>query len=230
MANLNADKYEVLSFDCYGTIVDWESGILSYLQPVLLGHDAHVLDAFLLEFFAETEPEVQAGGSKYRDVLREVLARLGKRLGFTPTEDALNGFPESIADWKPFADSVAALERLQQRFELVIVSNVDDDLFAHTQAQLGTEFAHVVTAERTGAYKPDLKMFDAALAATGRDASQILHVAQSLFHDIAPARQAGFDTVWIDRHPGADGAARAADVEPDWRFDSLERFADAMLG
>ena len=229
MADLNPDNYEVLTFDCYGTIIDWESGIIEYLQPVLLGHDSHVIDSFLLDFFAETEPEIQAGGGKYRDVLREVLA-LGSRLAFTPTQAALDGFAASIADWEPFPHSIDALARLQQTYELVVVSNIDDDLFAQSQAKLGIDFSHVITAESVGAYKPDPRMFDAALAAIGGNPSRVLHVAQSLYHDIAPAKQKGLDTVWIDRSGGVEGAARIVDVEPDWRFDSLERFADAMLG
>ena len=225
-AGPDAAAYDTLSFDCYGTLIDWGAGIVGYLQPLLLDRDAHVIDDFLLEFFAETEPQVQAGGGLYADVLREVLRRLGKRLGFTPTAEALDGFVASAGGWPPFADATASLKRLGERFDLAIVSNVDNAIFAKTAVLLEADFKHVVTAEDVGAYKPDKRMFDAARAAIGSQ-SRILHVAQSLYHDIAPASALGLDSVWIRRDRNA---ARSADAEPTWTFDSLAAFADAVLG
>ncbi len=224
MAKPDDADYDALTFDCYGTLIDWSTGIVGYLQPALLERDAHVIDDFLLEFFAETEPLAQAEGMRYAEVLREVLRRLGTRLGFTPTDAVLDGFVDSVGAWPPFPDTVGALERLGERFELVVVSNVDNAIFADTAALLGIDFQHVVTAQDVGAYKPDRRMFDAALAAV--DGSRILHVAQSLFHDIAPAAALGLDTVWIRR---PRGATRPADAKPTWTFDSLAEFADAIL-
>ena len=219
-----AGDYDVLAFDCYGTLVDWGAGIVGYLQPLLLRHDAHATDAFVLEFFAATEPLVQEDGVYYAEVLREVLRRLGARLGFVPNAEELDGFVASVGDWPPFDDSVVALERLRQHFELMVVSNVDNALFAQTAVRLGVEFAHVVTAQDVGAYKPDRRMFEAARTCVGD--ARVLHVAQSLFHDIAPASAFGLDTVHIRRDRNA---ARVVDAKPTWTFDSLAEFADAVL-
>lgn len=220
----NAEDYDALAFDCYGTLVDWGGGLVAYLQPLLQRHDAHVIDDFLLEFFAETEPLAQRDGVRYADVLRDVLRRLGTRLAFAPSSEELDGFVASVGDWPPFDDSSAALQRLGERFKLMVVSNVDNALFAKTAARLGVEFAYVVTAQDVGAYKPDRRMFEAARRATGD--ARVLHVAQSLFHDIAPATAFGLDTVYIRRQRNA---ARPADAEPTWTFDSLAEFADAIL-
>ena len=125
MANPNANDYDALTFDCYGTLIDWATGLVNHLHPVLLERDAHVIDDFLLEFFAEAEPAIQADGVLYSDVLREVLRRLGSRLGFTPSDEMLDAFAASVVHWPVFEDTVPALERLSEHFDLVIVSNVD---------------------------------------------------------------------------------------------------------
>ena len=225
MALPSADDYDALTFDCYGTLIDWGRGLTDFLQPVLLQRDAHVIDEFLLGFFAEAEPQAQVPGRRYADVLREVLRGLGERLGFTPDDELLDAFAASPGDWQPFADTVEALARLAERLDLVIVSNIDNALFKRSAAKLGVEFKHVITAEDVGVYKPDARMFDAALAALGRDA-RVLHVAQSLYHDIAPAAAKGLDTAWIRRD--ANAAKRVA-AKPTWTFDSLAEFADVLL-
>ncbi|MCZ6710376.1 MAG: HAD-IA family hydrolase [Gammaproteobacteria bacterium] len=227
MTELLASNYRTITFDCYGTLIDWESGILGYLQPLLESYGVHVIDDWVLEFFAECEPQIQAEGGTYRSVLGRVLDRFGTRLGFTASEDTLNGFANSIEYWHPFPDTVPALHALSRRFTLGVVSNVDNDLFAFSAEHLGVEFAHVITAQEVGAYKPDKAMFDAALA---QSQGPVLHVAQSRFHDIAPANANGLDTVWINRETpsGGSGAARPADVEANWTFTSLTAFAQAL--
>ena len=223
MADPDATDYDALTFDCYGTLIDWGAGIVGHLQPLLLERDAHVVDDFLLEFFAETEPAAQRDGVSYADVLREVLRRLGDRLAFSPTAEMLDAFAASPGDWEPFPDTVEALARLGKAAELAIVSNVDNAIFERTAAKLGTGFKHVITAEDVGAYKPDRRMFDAARQALG--GTRILHVAQSLYHDIAPASALGLDTVWIRR---GNNAARRVSARPTFAFDSLAEFADAF--
>ena len=225
MAEPNAGDYDVLTFDCYGTLIDWGAGIVGHLQPLLLERDAHVIDDFLLEFFAETEPVVQQDGVAYADVLREVLRRLGDRLAFSPSDEMLDAFAESAGDWAPFPDTVEALARLGESVDLAIVSNVDNAIFEATAAKLGAEFKHVITAEEVGAYKPDPRMFEAARRAVG--GARVLHVAQSLYHDIAPASSLGLDTVWIQR---GNNAARRVSASPTWTFESLAAFADAFVG
>ena len=216
--------YDALTFDCYGTLIDWGAGIVNHLQPLLLERDAHVVDDFLLDFFGATEPVAEQDGRSYADVLREVLRRLGDRLAFSPSDTMLDAFAASPGDWEPFPDTVDALARLGERLDLVIVSNVDNDLFRRTATRLGAQFKHVVTAEDVGAYKPDRRMFDAALKLL--DGARVLHVAQSLYHDIAPASALGLDTVWIRRH---HNAARPAEANATWTFESLAEFADTLL-
>ncbi len=221
-----ADDYRALTFDCYGTLVDWGSGIVDYLQPLLRSHDLKVSDRRLLILFSELEPQVQSGGGRYAEVLQEVLRRISALLGFTPSEDDLEGFAQSVGDWKPFPDTVDALSRLAERFDLAIISNVDNDLFARTNRLLGVSFAHIITAQDVGLYKPDRAMFDAALATLG-EGGGVLHVAQSLFHDIAPASTLGLDTVWIRR---GQNAAKVVEARPTWSYATLGNFAAAILG
>ncbi len=224
------EAFDVITLDCYGTLIDWQGGIVDYLQPVLERHDAHVTDDFILEFFAATEPVLQREGGKYEDVLRGILDRFGTRLAFAPAPAERDGFPASLGEWKPFADTVDALTRLGERYQLAVISNVDDALFSLTRSTLTVEFAHVMTAERAGAYKPDNRIFEAALTAIGCGRDRILHVAQSLFHDIAPANALGLATVWIDRNQGTRGAARETEAQPTWTYPTLGEFADAAVG
>lgn len=218
-----AADYATLTFDCYGTLIDWEAGILGYLQPLLARYDVHVIDEFVLETFAQLEPEIQAAGGAYRDVLAQVLDRMGERLAFQPKPDELAGFADSIADWPAFADTVAALGKLAEHFELAILSNIDNALFALSAKRLQAPFAHVITAQDVGAYKPDARMFERALSQVRHP---VLHVAQSRFHDIAPAAAAGLDTVWINRP--SKGAAKPAQASPTWTFASMADFAAAV--
>jgi 2-haloacid dehalogenase len=228
---LDPARYSVLTFDCFGTLVDWETRMLDYARPILEQHDVHVRDEFILEFFAETEAALEAGPHvNYRIVLENVMSRFGKRLGFTPSGHNLVDFPIAIATSAPFPDTVQALKTLAERYDLVIVSNTDDDLFALTQPLLQVEFAHIVTAKQMKTYKPDRRMFEAAIERCGVPREKILHVAQSLYHDIAPARALGIDAVWIDRRAGkhGGGATRASDARPSWQFPSLAALVDAL--
>lgn len=225
----NASDFDILSFDCYGTLVDWESAITSTLQSILLSHDAHWNDAVLLEHFAQFEPTEQDLDGSYRDVLRRVLGRFGTRLGFVPTDSQLKQFEECIARANPFADTVDALKTLAESFQLAIISNTDDDLFALTAPNLEVSFDYVITAEQVGKYKPNPMMFDYALKQFDCPKSRVLHVAQSLFHDIAPANTFGIANVWIDRTAGEPGATTPTEAKPHWTFSMLADFATAIL-
>ena len=227
---IDGDRYDALTFDCYGTMIDWETGLMNYIQPLLEAHDAHAVPSFLLDFFGKTEAKLQTGPYKpYRKILEGVLEALGKRLGFHPSAEALANFPDSVGDWLPFPDTVPALKALGPHFQLVVVSNIDDDLFDLTQSRLGINFDHVVTASQVKSYKPDHRNFTTALQRIGVDKKRVLHVAQSLYHDIVPATALGMDTVWIDRHDGhGTGATVAADAKPTWTFTSLGEFAAAL--
>ena len=216
-------NYKTLTFDCYGTLIDWENGILGYLQPLLQSYYVNAIDEFVLGYFSEAEPIAQDEGGDYRTVLARVMERFATRLAFTPSEDVVNGLADSVQYWPPFPDSRAALHTLKQHFKLAIVSNIDDELFALSQALLEIDFDHVVTAQRVGCYKPDPKMFETALAEVE---GPVLHVAQSRFHDILPATELGLDTVWINRP--SRGAAKTVEAAPTWTFSSMAEFAQAI--
>ena len=222
-AAIDPSNYRTLTFDCYGTLIDWENGILGYLKPIFERYDVNVIDEFVLECFSRFEPAAQAEGGSYRAVLAKVMQCFGQRLAFTPKQDELEGFAAGIEHWPPFPDAVDALETLAGHFELAVVSNIDDDLFALSARNLRVPFQHAVTAGQVGVYKPAPEMFAAALRQVE---GPVLHVAQSRFHDIVPATAAGLDTVWINR-PSL-GAAKPVDARPTWTFASLAEFAAAI--
>ncbi len=222
-----------LTFDCYGTIIDWETGIADALTEVVRRRGVEVDRDALLRSFATHEHVVEEDGRRYRDVLAETLRRVARDFEFEASADECEAFGRSVADWPAFSDSVEALRRLAARFELVILSNVDDDLFAGSASRLpGVQFTHVVTAEQIGSYKPNPEHFHEGLRRIGRPLSQVVHVAQSLFHDHAPAKALGFTTVWINRRgdDGCDGATPAAEAIPDLSLPDLRSLADLVEG
>src|SRR5262249_19400550 len=193
----------VLTFDCYGTLIDWETGILSTLQPILAAHGVKADPEELLALHAQLEPAAEQGPyAPYREVLMTVLRGLSARLGFAPSAAEQSRFGQSVGDWPPFADTSAALAMLKRRFRLAIISNVDDDLFARSNAKLGVAFDWIVTAQQVRSYKPSLNNFRQALARIGLPSGEILHVAQSLFHDHVPPKQLGLETVLANRRKG----------------------------
>lgn len=218
------EKFTHLTFDCYGTIIDWETGILSAVHPVLERHGITIEEAEILQLYARLEAEQEAGAYKpYKQVLMGVMGGFGEELGFTLSEADLLALPESVGGWPPFADSVEALQRLQMGFELVILSNIDDELFAATEAALKVDFDEVITAQQVGSYKPSRRNFDVALDRLLVPRQQVLHVAQSLFHDHAPAKQLGFTTIWVNRPsrcPGV-GVAKPTQASPDLEIPDL---------
>jgi 2-haloalkanoic acid dehalogenase type II len=224
-------QFDALTFDCYGTLIDWEAGLLAAFAPVLAAHEVAVDDEDLLVRYAAHEARLEAGPYlRYRDLLAEGLRGVGAELGFQPSDDEAARFGGSVVDWPAFADSPSALARLRERFKLGVLTNCDDDLFAGSNARLGVDFDWVITAQQVGSYKPSQANFDAMfarLAAGGVARDRILHVAQSLYHDHAPAKRLGMTTVWIDRRhdrPGA-GATPVADAAPDATFTSMAAFA-----
>jgi 2-haloacid dehalogenase len=222
--------HEVLSFDCYGTLIDWESGIADALLPILATHGVQMQREKWLTTYARLESEIEAAGYRhYRDVLREVLDGIGRESEFTPSDSELAAFAESPKLWPPFPDSSDALHELQQHYRLVILSNIDDDLFAAGEAALGIEFDEIITAQQVGAYKPGPAMFEALLKRCGCAPGKLLHVAQSLFHDIAPARALGLRNVWVNRRGDREGSGAtpivSGDVVPDLEVRSLAELA-----
>jgi 2-haloacid dehalogenase len=225
---LDFARFEILTFDCYGTLINWEAGILPALRRILSAHSKNVDDATLLKLYGDFEQRAEEPPfQSYREVLRSVVRQFGAELGFTPTAEEERSLPDSLAAWKPWPDTPAALRQLKTRFRLVILSNIDDDLFAATRPQLGVDFDEVVTAQQARAYKPSLKLFELALSRLKAPAHRILHVGQSIYHDVVPAQALGLATVWVNRpsaRPGV-GAVKAADATPDLTVTSLEELA-----
>jgi len=236
-AMLTFARYEALSFDCYGTLIDWETGIVDAIRRWLAGRRPDLDDEALLAAFAELETGVQAADpdALYPVVLTRVLHDLGTRFEVSVPAGEAAAFGASVGDWPAFPDSPDALTRLQRRYRLIILSNIDRASFALSNARLGVEFDAIVTAQDVGSYKPDPRNFQSLLrtaADLGVGDGRLLHVAQSLFHDHVPAKAIGLPTVWIDRRAGRPGSgatpAPPVDVRPDWSFPTLEALAEAV--
>lgn len=229
---LDFDRYEWLSFDCYGTLIDWETGISDAVSAVLESHDMRLPRDEILELFAAVEPRVQTGGRylEYRRVLRRVMAMMGIELGFRFTESDMARLADSLPSWPIFPDTRAALGALKARHKLAIISNVDDDLFARTARVLGVEMDAVITSQQARSYKPDLRNFRMAQERMGVDKGRWLHVAESLYHDVSPANALGIDSVWVNRGGEREGggATRPTDAAPDLTVPNLAALVEAM--
>jgi 2-haloacid dehalogenase len=232
MSDSSLGAFEALTFDCYGTLIDWESGILSALQPVLAPRGLDAPGEDLLERFARIETELEAQEyRRYREILAETLRVLCAGLGFRATDEEAAGFAASVACWPAFADSAPGLRRLATRFRLGAITNCDDDLFAPSSRRLGDPFEWIVTAERARSYKPSLHNFELAFETMGLPPERVLHVAQSLYHDHGPAKQLGLTTVWVDRRRGrpGSGATVPGAANPDFTVPDLETLAGLAL-
>lgn len=225
---LNFDDFSVLTFDCYGTLIDWETGIWEALHPVLAAHNITLASDKALELYGELEAEIERGAYReYKAVLRAVLEGFGTRLGFSPTQAELDAFSVSVKDWPAFPDSARALKALANKYKLAIVSNVDDDLFAHSARKLEAPFEWVITAQQVKSYKPAPAHFHTAFERIGLPRNKFLHVAQSLFHDITTAKSLGLATVWVNRRyaQGGSGATPPAAATPDVEVPDMESLA-----
>lgn len=227
---LDFTRFEILTFDCYGTLINWEAGILSALHRILSAHGKKIDDATLLKLYGDFEQGAEQGTfHPYRDVLESVVRQFAAEFRFTPSAEQVRSLPDSLPTWRPWPDTVGALRQLKSRFRLAILSNVDDDLFAGTRSQLGVDFDAVITAQQAQAYKPSLKLFELALSRINAPAHRVLHVAQSIYHDVVPAQSLGLATVWVNRpsaRPGV-GAVKAAAAKPDITVSSLAELAAA---
>src|SRR5579863_2434776 len=229
---LDFTRFEILTFDCYGTLIDWEAGLLPVFHRILAAHGKMVDPATILKLYGDFELRSEHGAFQpYRQVLESVVRQFGIELGFTPTAEEMRSLPDSLPMWKPWPDTVDALRQLKTRFRLAILSNVDDDLFAGTRPQLGVDFDEIITAQQAQAYKPSLKLFELALSRVNAPAHRVLHVGQSIYHDVIPAQALGLATVWVNRpsaRPGA-GAVKAAEANPDLTVASLAELASAAV-
>ena len=225
---LDFSNFEVLTFDCYGTLIDWETGILAALKPVLAAHGKSLPDEKLLEFYGDLEAEAEAGEYRpYGEILRSVVRNLGKQLSFTPTVDEGNVLLHSLPRWRPWPDTVDALEKLRTRYRLAIISNIDDLLFESTRPQLHADFENVTTAQQARCYKPGLEIFRKALERLSVAPARVLHVGQSVYHDVLPAQSLGLGTVWVKRPSvrSGIGAVRSVSGQPDLEVPDLATLA-----
>jgi len=228
---LRFEDFDVMTFDCYGTLIDWETGILDALRPIFAAHRVDLVPDRALELYGELESAAERGPYReYKVILRTVLEGLGARLGFTPMEKELEQFSTSVEDWPPFPDSAAALQALHKKYRLAIVSNIDDDLFAHSAQRLHVRFDWIITAQQVKSYKPSLNNFRMAFDRIGVPQNRILHVAQSLFHDIAPANTLGLSSVWVNRRHEKEGsgATPVAHARPDLEVPDLRTLAEKI--
>jgi 2-haloacid dehalogenase len=229
---MDFSRFTTISFDCYGTLIDWEAGILPVLRTVLANRGHSLPDAAILELYGEFEAEAESGPyQSYREVLQSVVRAFADRFHFQASPAEVRSLYESVGSWPPFLDTTHVLRVLQKRYKLVVISNIDDDLFAETQKHLGVQFDNVITAEQARSYKPSLNNFQFALRTLAISPDRLLHAGQSVYHDIVPAQSLGISTVWVNRksaRPGI-GAVRASTGKPDLEVPDLASLAAAVL-
>jgi len=228
------ESIRLITFDCYGTLVDWENGMLVALRPLLSRDGRRVSDLQILELYGDIEAELQSGPyMPYRQVLAQAAREIGRRVSVEISTEESRTFAESLTRWKPFIDTVPALQSLARRLRLGIISNVDDDLFAETRKKLApVEFDFVVTAQQMQSYKPCHRNFEEAIRRSGLSKDQILHAGQSLYHDIAPANALRIQNVWVNRpsiRPGS-GAARQGTATPNYEVRTLAELSALLSG
>ncbi len=232
MPSLDFDRFDALTFDCYGTLIDWETGILAGLRAVLEPRGVRAADDELLQRYAASEAAAESGPYlRYREILGGALFDVARAYGIEPIAAEVAAFGGSVVDWPAFPDSANALARLAGRFRLGVITNCDDDLFAASNQRLGVTFDWIVTAEQVGSYKPSERNFETAFARIDVPRERVLHVAQSLFHDHVPARRFGLSTAWVDRRhdrPGF-GATPPAAAAPDLTVPDMATLAQVAL-
>lgn len=237
MTDLDLTEYRALSFDCYGTLIDWEAGIAAVLAPWAGEHGLDLSDEKLLLAYADNEAAVEreTPSALYPDVLAMAFHRTGEKLG-RPVSDAwARRLGESVPNWPAFPDSAEALARLARHYKLIVLSNVHRPGFAASNERLDGDFSAIITAEDVGAYKPaenHFRALDAALAGLGLGRGDLLHVAQSLFHDHVPAKREGLRSVWINRRHDRPGWGATPEPTEAWSYDlqfnSMAAFASAV--
>ena len=224
---LDFNKYKAITFDCYGTVIDWEFGITQSLQPILKKHNVTIPDEQLLEVYAEIEAECEKEFALYSEILRKVVVGLGYRYNLILDGKEINTLVDNFDKWIPFPDSIKSLKLFKTKYKIGPITNVDKNLFSITQRLLGIEFDYIITAEDVGSYKPFLENFKLAIQHLNRlgiKKEEILHIAQSHYHDIIPANQLGINTVWINRRYGKKGfgATPNSQGKPNIEVTSLE--------
>ncbi len=226
---INFSEIEVLTFDCYGTLIDWETGIITTLKPMLELDKVFIHEEEILELYAQFESKIEQGKYiTYKEVLRNVVKMFNQHYA---TNIDINSLLKSFESWEPFEDTVESLKKLKSKFKLVVLSNVDKDLFELTNKKLVVQFDRVFTAEEIRKYKPSKEFFEYAINNIRIDVGNIVHIAQSLYHDIKPAKELGIKTVWINRRKGKEGtgATPIVEVEPDIEVPDLKNLVELIF-
>lgn len=226
---MDLTQFSMLTFDCFGTLIDWERGIVSALRPILEKRNIELPNDTIVRLFSAFEGAAEASANvdyrTYREVLAEVMDEFDRHFMLALAAVEHDALADSIPLWPAFADTSAALHRIKRRAKIGVLSNVDDDLFASVRPNLGVDLDLLVTAQLCRSYKPAGKHWKVARALTQLPREKILHVAESRFHDIAPAKAMGFSTVWVNRR-GAQGKAGGGASEGDRELLAWEATAD----
>ena len=230
MTTMKLTDFTTLTFDCYGTLIDWETGMIDGLKPLAEKIGTEVSRDQILEIHArhESSQQAQTPAKRYSDLLATVYRRIAEEWGIPATWDECLAYGNSVKNWPAFSDSAGALQYLKKHYKLVILSNVDNTSFAASNEKLQVEFDAIYTAEDIGSYKPSDRNFDYMfdkLKSLGVERGDILHTAESMFHDHGPANRHGLASCWIYRRYDQEGFG--ATMNPgempkvDFQFNSM---------
>ena len=204
---INFNSVKIISFDCYGTLIDWRAGIIESLTPVLKKHNIMLSEHDIINLYSSFEAALQQSEYKeYKEILYLIVNKFGQELNFKPDQEDKYSLINSLKKWKPFSDTISSLKKLKRKYKLAILSNVDNDLFSYTAELLQIDIDLLITSQDTKSYKPSLQNFKHLLnLANISNKDEILHVAGSKYHDIIPATELGLNTVFVNRYPGLTG-------------------------
>jgi 2-haloacid dehalogenase len=216
---MDFNQFSLISFDCYGTLVDWKKSLMDIMKPFIIRHKLDLSDDQLFNLFLKADQKIISDHYKpYHDVLIAVMDEMGKELNINLMQAERTCLVDRFGDWTAFPDSTDALQQLKKKYKLAIISNVDDELFDVTKRCLGVRFDYIITAKQVGSYKPSKNNFIKALEKFGLPSEKVLHAAQSIYHDIVPTNELGWSNVWINRYnePERTDPAEFPDLEvPD---------------
>lgn len=219
-----SESFEIITFDCYGTLIDWETGITDAFRAAAAKDGIEIQADQVIEAYAAAEPSVESGTYlTYREVLCETARQVAEKFGWSLTAERAGFLAESLPHWEPFPDTNPSLERLSKRYHLGILSNIDDELLDATRAKFAVDFDLVVTAQQVRSYKPGFAHFAEALVRAG--SRRLLHAAQSYFHDVVPARKLDIPVVWVNRK---NEKLQPGDLVPTHEVRTLTELADLL--
>jgi 2-haloacid dehalogenase len=222
---MNFNQFKLISFDCYGTLVDWKHSLMDIMKPFVTRHKLDLSKDQLFDLFLKADQKsISEDYKPYHDVLVSIMDEMGKELNINLKQAERTCLVDRFGDWTAFPDTTDALQELKKRYKLAIISNVDDELFDVTKRCLGVRFDYIITAKQVGSYKPSKNNFVKALEKFGLPSEHVLHVSQSIYHDIIPTNELGWSNVWVNRYnePERTNPAEFPDLEvPD--LESLAR-------